>query len=234
VRRAELLGRVARNLVARASGHGLRVGVNGVDASGKTTFADELAECVSALGRPVVRASVDDFARPRELRYARGRYSPEGYYRDSTNLEALAARLHRPLGPGGSRRYVTRVFDVWADRPAESAECVAPDDAVLLLDGIFLLRPELRGMLDYAVFLDVDFETCLARALLRDRGRVGADEAETRALYARRYFPAQSLYFQDVQPLEVADLVIDNRKLDAPVITRERADRRGASGSPAK
>jgi len=234
VTRSELLDGVARDLAARTSELGLRVGVNGVDAAGKTTFADELAECMTALGCPVVRASVDDFARPRNERYARGRYSPEGYYRDTTDLEALSARLLQPLGPGGSRRYVTRVFDVWDDRPVEEPERTAPEGAVLLLDGIFLLRSELRGLLDYAIFLDVDFGTCLERALVRDSGRVGVDEAETRAIYARRYFPAQSLYFDNARPLERADLVIDNRDLAAPRVTRERAGRRGGSGSPAQ
>lgn len=213
--RDALLDEVVRRIGALRQPHPLRVGINGVDAAGKTTFADELA---GRIGARAIRASVDDFARPRAQRYARGRLSPEGYYRDSTDCEALIGRLLVPLGPGGSRRYTTRVFDVWNDRPLGEPERVAPEDAVLLLDGIFLLRPELRVHLDWTLFLHVDFETALARALAREQGRVGADEAETRRIYARRYLPAQSLYFDEVRPRECADLVVDNGRIEAPFI----------------
>ena len=65
--------------LVQASGSGRRavVAVDGVDASGKTTLADRLAEAV-APRPPVVRASIGDFHRPRAERYRRGRDSPEG------------------------------------------------------------------------------------------------------------------------------------------------------------
>lgn len=42
----------------------LRVAVDGLTASGKTSLGHELAERISATGRPVLRASLDDFKRP--------------------------------------------------------------------------------------------------------------------------------------------------------------------------
>jgi uridine kinase len=191
--------------------HPVRVAINGADAAGKTTLADELS---ARIGERAIRASVDDFARPRVERYARGRFSPEGFYRDSTDLAALVERLLAPLGPGGSRGYVSRVFDVARDRVVEDDERTAPDDAVLLLDGIFLLRPELRPHLDWSVFLRVAPATCIERALHRDPG----DPDETRAVYERRYMPGQALYFEEARPERYADLVIDNERIDAPFI----------------
>ncbi|WP_202409273.1 hypothetical protein [Deinococcus xianganensis] len=70
-----------------------RVAVDGVDGAGKTALADELAGRVRALGRPVVRVSIDGFHQPRAARYARGRTSPEGFYRDSYDLAALAREV---------------------------------------------------------------------------------------------------------------------------------------------
>jgi len=61
----------------------LRVGIDGVDGAGKTTFADELAAALAPFGRPVIRAGVDGFHHPRAVRYRRGRESPEGFFRDS-------------------------------------------------------------------------------------------------------------------------------------------------------
>lgn len=61
----------------------VRVAVDGVDGAGKTVFADQLGDVLTALGRPVIRASVDDFHRPRAERYRRGRDSPIGFWLDS-------------------------------------------------------------------------------------------------------------------------------------------------------
>jgi len=41
------------------------VGIDGTDGSGKTIFADELAATLRGLKVPAIRASVDDFHRPR-------------------------------------------------------------------------------------------------------------------------------------------------------------------------
>jgi len=47
------------------------------------TLADVLAAPLARLGRPVIRASIDGFHNPGAIRYARGKFSPEGYYFDS-------------------------------------------------------------------------------------------------------------------------------------------------------
>src|SRR5262245_47953937 len=76
----------------------VRVAVDGVDGVGKTTFADKLGRVVELIGRTVIRSSVDGFHNPRELRYRRGRTSPEGFYFDSYDYPALRRYLLDPLG----------------------------------------------------------------------------------------------------------------------------------------
>jgi uridine kinase len=85
--RSSLLEEIARSIVRVDRPHPTRVAIDGVDAAGKTTLADALAPVLASLGRPVVRASIDSFHRPRAERYERGRDSPEGYYRDSFDPE---------------------------------------------------------------------------------------------------------------------------------------------------
>ena len=83
-----------------------------MDGAGKTTFADELAAELLREGRTVVRISVDGFHRPRDERYRRGRHSPEGFWADSYDYDALrtqrpgAVRARRvpPVPPGRPRR----------------------------------------------------------------------------------------------------------------------------------
>ena len=78
-------------------GRPVLVTVDGVDGSGKTMFADELADVVEATGRfsAVVRASVDGFHHPREHRHARGR-TGETFWSRSFDYPALLRELIRP------------------------------------------------------------------------------------------------------------------------------------------
>jgi uridine kinase len=195
--------------------HVVRVASDGVDAAGKTTLADELRPLLEARGRPVLRASVDGFHRPRAERYGRGPTSPEGYYRDSFDYEALRRQLLQPLGPDGSRRYRSRVFDLHADEPVREAPATAPEDAVLLVDGVFLLRPELNDLWDFRVVVEVDADEALRRALLRDEDLFGSpDEALRR--YRNRYVPGQQLYLGEVDPPALADVVFQNTDVASP------------------
>jgi uridine kinase len=219
--RAALLERLADLITAVRRPHPVRVAVDGPDAAGKTTMADELAEALTARGRPVIRASIDGFHRPRADRYRRGEHSPEGYWLDSFDDEALRANLLEPLGPGGTRRYRTRTFDFRADRPIATPARLAPEDATLVFDGVFLLRPELDHAWDLRIFLDVPFPETLRRAVERDRTLFGS-AAATRERYHRRYIPGQRLYVASVRPRQVADVVVDNRDPAAPRLVAVR------------
>lgn len=113
--RPELLRRVA-GLVPRADGEDcVLVGIDGVDGSGKTVFAGELATALMISGRPAVRISVDDFHNVSAVRYRRGRSSPEGFWLDSFNYGRLRADVLEPLGPGGSRDYRSSAHDLASD-----------------------------------------------------------------------------------------------------------------------
>lgn len=213
--REETLDQLANRIAARIADRPLRVAIDGVDASGKTTLADELAPLLIAWGRPVIRASVDGFQRPRAERYRRGPDSPEGYYHDSFDYAALRDYLLLPLGPGGSRRIRRAVFDLAADRPLAADEEVTPENAILLLDGVFLLRPELYDLWDYRVFVDAPFAVTLARAAKRDLALFGSAEAVI-ARYQRRYIPGQRLYLREARPRDRADVVIENEDLEEP------------------
>lgn len=87
--RGELLDRLAAAIEAAApTGHPARIAVDGPDAAGKTTLADELAAVFRTRGRKVIRASIDGFHRPRAERYRRGEFSPQGCYHDTFDHEA--------------------------------------------------------------------------------------------------------------------------------------------------
>jgi uridine kinase len=210
--RASVLHQIADHIRAKRPPHPLRVGIDGIDAAGKTSLADELAELLTAQPantRPVIRASVDRFHNPRAIRYQLGPDSALGYYQYSFNYTLLRSRLLDPLGPGGDRRCHTEAFDFRSDTPIDSPLRLAPPDAVLLFDGVFLMRPELTGCWDLTIFVEISFETCVQRALQRDLNYLGSQTA-VRQQYRRRYIPGQQLYLESCQPRQRADMILVN------------------------
>lgn len=197
--------------------HPLRIAIDGIDASGKTYLADELAELLRGNGNLVLRASADDFQRPRAERYRRGRYSAEGYYLDAFDYPAILQHLLIPLGPGGDRRCCLAIFDYIKDQPLPTENQIVPQQSILLFDGVFLLRPELINEWDYKIFIQVDFDTSLRRALERDLSLFDSAE-EVNYLYQQRYLPAQKIYLESACPQALANIVIDNTNPDDPVI----------------
>ena len=220
--RGAVLDRVAEAVLALPATGVVRVGIDGVDGAGKTMLADELRDRLAPSGRPVIRASVDAFHHPKPVRYRLGRYSPEGFYRDSYDYAALRRLLLDPLGPGGTGRFRRAIFDVDADLPVDAPEERTAPGSILLLDGIFLHRPELRDAWDLSVFLRVEWTRSHRR-----RGATGTPTPVDREAPAtRRYLGGQRLYFHECAPWECASIVVDNDDLDAPFVV-ERGDRRG-------
>jgi uridine kinase len=73
----------------------------------------------------------------------------------------------------------------------------APDNAVLLLDGIFLHRPELRHWWDLSIWLAVQPPTAAERLQRRD----GQPPHP-------RYLKGQELYIAEAKPKHHASLVV--------------------------
>jgi uridine kinase len=217
--RERCLDALAGAILAIDRPHPVRVAIDGPDAAGKTTLADELADVVAAAGRPVIRASIDGFHRSRAERMVRGPESPEGYFRESFDYSALRSALIDPLGPGGDRRFRRRVFDFRTDEALVAPVETAAADAVLLFDGVFLLRHELAGLWDVSVFVAVPFGETMRRAMVRDAALFG-DAAAVRRRYETRYVPGQRLYFGEAHPEAIASVIVDNGDPDRPVFRR--------------
>jgi uridine kinase len=227
--RRAVLEHLADAVVAVQRAHPVRVGIDGIDAAGKTTLADDLAGMVAARGFPVLRASIDGFHRPRLDRYRRGRDSAEGYYRDSFDFEVLRRELLDPLGPGGDRRYRVATFDEVSDLPVECPVGHADPDTVLLFDGVFLLRPELSGCWELSIFVDCSPDVVLRRAFDRDGARFESSGALERR-YRQRYLAGQEMYLAECFPRERADFLVMNDDPDRPVVVGPSVDPPG-SGS---
>lgn len=213
---------LARVLEAIGPGRVL-VAVDGVGASGKTTFAAGLAE--RARPRPVVVLHADDFFHLAQVRHARGRWSPEGFWFDAYNYDALVSWALEPLARAGTGLYRPRSFDRGTGAEVRPEAVPAPGDALVIVEGTFLHRDELVRFWDGSVFLDVP----RLEAQRRMRHRGGLDR-ENRTGLLERYDGAQELYFAHARPWERASIVVDNTEPAAPA-TIAPADAHAAHGT---
>ena len=104
------------------------VAVDGIDGAGKTTFAEGLASVFAEDGSAVFRASIDGFHRPRVERYARGRTSPEGFYRDSYDYATFRRVLIDPFRDGGQPA-------LRPDSSSRRSTCIAMRRSIRVGDG---------------------------------------------------------------------------------------------------
>jgi uridine kinase len=204
---------VLSEIVARTPSLGgpVLVAIDGVDGSGKTTFAARLADAYARHGRPTLVVHEDDFLNPRAVRYRLGRDSPEGFFRDTYDLPALVANVLDPLAPGRGSRIVPATFDYRTDTPRRAEPVEMPRDAVVIVEGMFLHRDELAGRWDLSVFLDVPFHETARRMAERDGSSPDPEHPSM-----RRYIEGQQYYLSACSPHDRATLVIDNSDPLAP------------------
>jgi uridine kinase len=188
------------------------VAIDGVDGAGKGSFADALAAVFEERGTTAVRASMDNFHRSRAERYRLGRESPESFYRDSFDYRTLRRVLIDPFRMAGSTGFQLAAFDLRRDAVRLSRWLTAPADTVLIIDGIFLNRAELRDLWDYSILLEVPWDLAYQRLAERD-----ARDPDPGAEANARYREGQELYFADADPRAQASALVDNTDPEHPL-----------------
>jgi hypothetical protein len=185
-----LPGLLAQLCVAAASGGRIRVALDGSPAAEPGELADAMADPLRALGAQPLRVRAAGFLRPASLRYEFGKTHPDSYYGDWLDTAALSREVLRPLAPGGSGRWLPSLWNADTDRATRAAYEQAPEHAVLLVDGVFLLGRNLP--FDLAIHVHTG-PPALAR-------RTPPELAWT--------LPAYQRYADEVAPLETADVVV--------------------------
>ena len=202
---------LANSILGILGPNGRLVAIDGVDGSGKTSFAANLAAEIHH--RAVVIIHADNFLNPSPIRHAKGRYSPEGFWEDTYNYAALHQHVLAPLGPHGDGWYSPSSYDPATEQTAPAAYLHAPSEVLVLVEGMFLHRDELAATWDASVFLDVPFTETAARMAARNGSNPDPEHPTM-----RRYVHGQRIYFNAARPWERATFVIDNSNFTSPTI----------------
>ena len=132
----------------------ITVGISGFCGAGKSTFTRQVIKSVEDSAR--IRG--DDFLDPERSHQRSAEW-------DGVDRPRLRAEVFEPFRngkPGLFRRYD------WGTHQLGSPEAI-PSAQVLVVDAIGLFNPELDGMFDLTVWVDVDLSLATERGMARDR-----------------------------------------------------------------
>ena len=168
----------------------LVVAIDGLSGSGKTTLVSSLADETTYVFH------IDDYIVERTKRYDTGEEEAYEYYALQWDVASIRQVLFEPLSQG-----VTNLNLPYYDK---ENDCIVPRHVNLdgyscvLIEGVFLQRPEWQGFVDSVVYLDCPRSIRYDRVLKRD-AYIGDLEAR-RQKYERRYWPAERAYETTIQP----------------------------------
>ena len=184
----------------------LLVGVGGIDGCGKGFLAAQLKAHLTLHGVIPATLNVDGWLNLPEKRFNQSAPATN-FYENAIRLEQFFSQLVLPLR---DRRSIHLVADFVEETAVNYRQhnYDYEDVSVVLVEGIFLFKPQYRKYFDLAIWIDCSFPTALARAI--ERAQEGLAPANTIAAYDTIYFPAQRIHLAQDKPRENADLIYEN------------------------
>jgi uridine kinase len=210
---ADVIARIIEKRSAVPAQRAVLMAVSGIDGSGKGYITERIVSRLQAQEPRVATINVDGWLHLPGRRF-RAERSAEHFLENGIRFAEMFDQLVLPLRQNRSYRFKASLAD--ATNTADYRDCVYDftDVAIILLEGIFLLKQEFRGYYDLALWVDCTFETALERAM--GRGQEGLSSEDTLHDYETIYFAAQRLHLARDHPREAADLiVINDPRLDA-------------------
>lgn len=182
------------------------VGISGIDGSGKSSLSSQLEQAVASNDIPVAVINLDALLQPRPIRHKQ-RDQIQGYFEDNFDYKNL---FYKTIEPAVAKvifgtHYL--ILDFYTDLITKRHLAFNGPD-IIIVEGIFLFRRELRDWFHLKIWINISFETAMMRILKRSREQRYGDTNAIRARYEIRFFLAQRLFARDFDRQVASPLVI--------------------------
>ncbi|WP_066869635.1 P-loop NTPase fold protein [Clostridium mediterraneense] len=184
------------------------IGIDGLGGAGKSTLVESLKLELQKENYNSYVLHIDDFIHPKKVRYNDSKEEWYCYYNLQWRYDYLIKEILNPIKNGEEIDKDIEFYDKENDIYIKK-HIYIPHNSVLLLEGVFLQRKELKDYLDFVIYLDVPQEIRLDRVLKRDVYIGSTDDIKNK--YNRRYFPAEDRYILECSPSKNADFVLETK-----------------------
>lgn len=182
------------------------VAVSGIDGSGKGYVTAQIVDSLRARGVRAVGINIDGWLNLPARRFNRERPA-EHFYQHAIRFADMFEQLVLPLKRDRSVRIEADFAEETASEYRKQTYDFQNVD-IIVLEGIYLLKPAFRRYYDWTLWVECSFETALERAL--QRGQEGLPPDETIRAYHTIYFPAQEIHFRRDDPRSAATAILIN------------------------
>jgi len=171
------------------------VGINGIDCSGKTTFAKAMSKYFSYYKIVNNHLDIDTFNNP-----VIESETYKAFVSDSWDEEDL------------NKYYKLIINYSDAIRAVSESKKIYP---IVILEGIFIYKPQLADLFDLKIYLDIDIS--LGRKRFAKRRSLKQDKRPFE-IYDEIWMLSYIRYESEVHPKQISDLVIDYNDESKPVL----------------
>ncbi len=162
------------------------VGINGIDCSGKTTFAKAMSKYFSYYKIENDHLDIDNFNNP------------------AIESETYKSFVSGSWGKKDLNKYYELIINYSdAIRAVSESQKKYP---LVILEGIFIYKPQLVNLFDLKIYLDIDIS--LGRKRFAKRSSLKQDKRPFE-IYDEIWMLSHIRYESEVHPRRISDLVID-------------------------
>ena len=171
------------------------VGINGIDCSGKTTFAKSVSKYFTHHKIENDHLDIDNFNNP------------------AIESETYKAFVSGSWGEEDLNKYYELIINYSdAIRAVSESQKKYP---LVILEGIFIYKPQLVNLFDLKIYLDIDIS--LGRKRFTKRRSLKQDKRPFE-IYDEIWMLSHIRYESEVHPKQIGDLVIDYNDESKPVL----------------
>ena len=171
------------------------VGINGIDCSGKTTFAKAMSKYFSYYKIVNNHLDIDTFNNP------------------TIESETYKAFVSGSWGEEDLNKYYELIIN-YSDAIRAVSES-KKKYSLVILEGIFIYKPQLVDLFDFKIYLDIDIS--LGRKRFAKRWSLKQDKRPFE-IYDEIWMLSYIRYDSEVHPKQISDLVIDYNDESKPVL----------------
>ena len=162
------------------------VGINGIDCSGKTTFAKAMSKYFSYYKIENDHLDIDNFNNP------------------AIESETYKSFVSGSWGKKDLNKYYELIINYSdAIRAVSESQKKYP---LVILEGIFIYKPQLVNLFDLKIYLDIDIS--LGRKRFAKRSSLKQDKRPFE-IYDEIWMLSHIRYESEIHPKRISDLVID-------------------------